>query len=389
MAPLFIRKLKRIAILGVTGSIGKSTIDVVERFSDRLQVVAVTAKSNVIDLAQIAKRLNVKLAIITDDEHYVTLKNELTGTGIKVEAGKEALLNCCSRDDVDVVLNSLVGASGVEPTLVALKHTKIVALANKESLVCAGHLMTQEATKRNVKIFPVDSEHSAIFQVLLGEESKNIQSFILTASGGPFRDTERTEFPTITPEQALKHPTWVMGKKVTIDSATLVNKGLELIEAKWLFDANPEQLSVVIHPQSIIHSMVLFQDGSIKAQLSTPDMRLPIQFALSYPDRWKFNCVSNDFLLNGHLTFQQLDHQKFPAPSIAIQALKSSNGMPAVFNAADEIAVPAFLSGKIKFHQITELIEKAMNSFDGYVCNTLEEFLDLDNRVRRKCLQWL
>lgn len=381
--------MKRIVLLGATGSIGTSTIDVVERHPERLRIQTVVANTNVEKLAIAAKRTNAKTAIIGDETKYLTLKKELSGLRINVAAGKTAILEACQDDECNIVLNALVGAAGVEPTLRAIQTGKKVALANKESLVCAGELITEAAKKFQTQIIPIDSEHSAIFQTIVGESLEAISKLILTASGGPFRELDESLFDQITPQDALKHPTWRMGKKVTIDSATLVNKGLELIEARWLFQVKPQQLQVVIHPQSIVHSMVLFRDRSIKAQLSSPDMRLPIQYALSYPERWDFDGIENDFLLDGKLTFHPVDTKKFPAIDLAMHTLKSSNGMSAVFNAADEIAVSAFLDEKIKFTDITKTIEKALAFFDGAEIRSLEDFKNLDYQVRRKCIEWL
>ncbi|MCX7834478.1 MAG: 1-deoxy-D-xylulose-5-phosphate reductoisomerase [bacterium] len=381
--------MKRIVLLGATGSIGQSTIDVVENHRQHLQISTVVAKTNVLKLAQIAIKTNATFAIIEDETKYQELKTLLNNSKIQTAAGKSAILEACQADHHEIVLNALVGAVGVEPTLTAIQSGKTVALANKESLVCAGKLIIDAVKKYQIPIIPVDSEHSAIFQVLQGESSESIKKIVLTASGGPFRELDYTKFDQITPEQALKHPTWKMGKKVTIDSSTLVNKGLEMIEAKWLFDTKPEQLQVVIHPQSIIHSMVIFKDSSVKAQLSTPDMRLPIQYALSYPERWDLEGIPNDFLSYGSLTFQDVDSKKFPAISLAFHTLQSSSGMGTVLNAADEIAVSAFLERKIKFTQITHFIEKALNYFNGAEINSIEDFFHLDDQVRRRCTEWL
>ena len=375
--------MKRIALLGATGSIGRSTVDVVERHSDKLAVTAVAGFSRAKELAETAIRVKAKIAVIESEHGFSELKSALSGCGIEVQCGKDAINDLCFRNDVDVVLNALVGAAGVRPTLTALKNSKPVALANKETLVCGGDFVMREAHRSGTPILPVDSEHSALFQVLLGEPRDRVRRLILTASGGPFRETPLAELKTITPEAALKHPTWVMGPKVTIDSSTLVNKGLELIEARWLFDANADKMDVVIHPQSIVHSMVEYVDGSIKAQMSNPDMRLPIQFALSYPDRWESEWVPNVLPEIKTLTFYEPDITKFPALKLAKQVLRGSNGMAAVFNAADEIAVPAFLQKKISYLAIPETIERALTHFDGTKVENIEELFVLDTEVRR------
>ncbi len=374
--------MKRIALLGATGSIGISTIDVVSRHPDLLCITAVIGYSRVQELASVAKQVGAKVAVIAQSSAYTDLCSALAGTGIEAQSGDAAIAEICSRDDVDIVLNALVGAAGVAPTLTALHHGKPVVLANKETLVCGGAFVTREAVKTNTAILPVDSEHSALFQALIGEPRARVKRLILTASGGPFRETPLEELRQITPEAALKHPTWKMGPKVTIDSSTLVNKGLELIEAKWLFQASSNELDVVVHPQSIVHSLVEYVDGSMKAQLSNPDMRIPIQFALSYPDRWEADYVPNDLPALRDLTFYAPDEARFPALRLAKQALDGSNGMAAVFNAADEIAVPEFLANRISYLGIPAVIEDAMTHFAGATAESLDELFDLDRNVR-------
>ncbi len=374
--------MKRIALLGATGSIGRSTVDVVERHREELCITVVAGYSRADELAKTAVRVGAKVVVIEQESVYTALKEALSHTKIEAQCGKLAIEELCGRDDVDIVLNALVGAAGVSPTLRAIRYQKPIALANKETLVCGGAFVMREAKASNTAILPVDSEHSAVFQALIGEPRARLKRLILTASGGPFRDTPFAELKTITPEAALKHPTWVMGPKVTIDSSTLVNKGLELIEARWLFDTNAEEMDVTIHPQSIIHSMVEFADGSIKAQMSNPDMRLPIQFALSYPDRWESNWVPNNLAKIGTLTFFEPDEKKFPALRLAKQVLRGSDGMAAVFNAADEIAVPAFLQKRISYLDIPAIIEAALTQFDGATANNVEELFALDNEVR-------
>ncbi|MDK9699891.1 MAG: 1-deoxy-D-xylulose-5-phosphate reductoisomerase [bacterium] len=374
--------VKRIALLGATGSIGKSTVDVVLRHRERLRITCVAGYRNAAELAATAKLCGATLAVIAQASAYRDLQRELSGSGIEARSGDDEVAALCSREDVDIVLNALVGAAGVKPTLTALDCRKPVALANKETLVCAGALVMARAKAQGTPILPVDSEHSALFQALVGETRSQVKRLLLTASGGPFRDLPLDDFAKITPESALQHPTWKMGPKVTIDSSTLVNKGLELIEAKWLFDAEPNELDVVIHPQSIVHSLVEYCDGSMKAQLSNPDMKLPIQYALSYPERWQSEWVPNDLSAIGTLTFQEVDREKFPAVGLALQAMAGSSGMAAVFNAADEVAVPAFLQREIGYRAIPRLIETALDEFDGATISNVAELFELDREVR-------
>ena len=353
--------IKELTILGSTGSIGSNTLKVIEANKNLLTVKYLTAGSNAEKLIEQALAVRPKAVAIADETHYKKVKGALSGKNIDVLAGRKGILNIAAREDTDLVLNSIVGAPGLEPTYKALLAGKNIALSNKESLVMAGEIIMDLAVKQGVKILPVDSEHSAIFQCLQGEDKKSLNKLLLTGSGGPFRTRDTGTFDRIKPADALRHPTWNMGQKITIDSSTMMNKGLEVIEAKWLFDVTPGQIEVVVHPQSIIHSMVEFVDGSIIAQMGLPDMKLPIQYAIFYPERKNVKWENTNFAKIGQMTFEAPDFQKFPCLQLAYDALQRGGTAPAVLNVANEEAVYAFLDGKIKYTEIAKLIEKALS----------------------------
>ena len=350
---------KQIALLGSTGSIGENSLDVIRQHPDRFRVRYLTAHRNVEKLAARAKELKPKGVVVTDPAQFKTAENRLRGV-CRVLTGMEGILEIVQDPEIDLVLNALVGDVGVLPTYRAIQAGKNVALANKETLVAAGQLIMKSAREKGVRIFPIDSEHSAIWQCLVGEERKNIRRIILTASGGPFRTRTADQLEHVTVEQALRHPNWKMGAKITIDSATLMNKGLEVIEAYWLYDVSPGQIEVVVHPQSIIHSMVEFVDGSVKAQLGVPDMRIPIQYALSYPERLPLTVETLSFDRIKSLSFEKPDCKKFPCLEIAFRALEQGGTAPAVMNAGNEVAVSRFLNGEIGFAAIPKLIERTL-----------------------------
>lgn len=364
--------MKRIALLGSTGSIGKSSLEVISRFPEHFQAQYLTANESLDLLVDQAKRFKPKGVVITNEKMESELRRRLKEEPIEVMSGKEALCEIVRRPDVDFVIGGMVGFSGLKPTIEALKAGKDVGLANKETLVVAGEIVTRLSKAFGGNLLPIDSEHSAIFQCLVGESIKRIGKIILTASGGPFRTLPKEEFAKITIERALAHPNWKMGRKITIDSATLMNKGLEVIEAKWFFSVEIQQIDVVVHPQSIIHSMVEFCDGSIKAQLGTPDMKIPIQYALTYPDRLEADYPRIDWKKLSKLDFETPDMTKFPALALAFESIKKGGSYPCVLNAANEIAVELFLEGKIPFLRIPELIEQALQE------HTINEELTLD-----------
>lgn len=366
---------KKLAILGSTGSIGCQTLEAVDQNPDLFGVEVLTANSNADLLIKQAIQYQPNAVVIADKNLYNHVSESLAKFPIKVFAGSESIEQIVSMDSVDMVIVALVGFSGLRPTLSAIDAGKEIGLANKETIVVAGEMVMKNALNKGIKIIPIDSEHSAIFQCLTGEQHSAIDKIILTASGGPFRKSSIEELQTVTPQQALNHPVWKMGGKVTIDSATLMNKGLEVIEAKWLFDVNPNQIEVVIHPQSIIHSMVQYVDGSVKAQLGLPDMRLPIQYALSYPFRLKNNFPKINFADHPNLTFEIPDYNKFKCLSLAFEALKMGGNTPCMLNAADEIAVEEFLKGKISFMKIPEIIEKTMQKCNFISNPALEDFI--------------
>jgi len=373
---------RRIAILGSTGSIGTQALDVIAAHPEVFEVEVLTAQNNADLLIEQAKKYKPNAVVISNDVHYTTLKEALQHEPIKVFAGENALASVVQMDTIDVVLTALVGYSGLRPTIKAIEAGKAIALANKETLVVAGALITQLAREKGVNIYPVDSEHSAIFQCLVGEFQNPIEKIILTASGGPFRGKKREELGRVTKAQALKHPNWTMGAKVTIDSASLMNKGLEVIEAKWLFGLRADQVEVVVHPQSIIHSLIQFEDSSIKAQLGLPDMRLPIQFALGFPQRLKSDFPRFDFGTYPALTFEKPDMETFRNLALAYEALNRGGNMPCVLNAANEIAVAAFLKDQIGFLQMSDVVEQSLARMDYVAEPGYEDYVQTDQRTR-------
>ena len=375
--------MRRLAILGSTGSIGTSTLDVVEAHRDRFQVTALAARANVDILERQVRRHTPRLVTVASEASARELRRRLGRTPTEVGWGLAGLLQAASDAGADLVVSAIVGGAGLLPTIAAVAAGKDVALANKESLVMAGELLTAEARAQGVRILPVDSEHSAIFQCLAGSEPAQVRRIILTASGGPFRMRPRATFASITPEEALRHPTWTMGKKITIDSATLMNKGLEVIEARWLFGLPVEQVEVIIHPQSIIHSLVEYVDGSLLAQLGVPDMRIPIQYALTFPERRRTPAPRLRLEDVSGLTFEAVDREKFPCLDLAYEAAAAGGSWPAVLNAANEVAVHQFLEHRIGFDEIPTLIRKALDAHPWRAIRTVEEVLDADREVRR------
>lgn len=373
--------MKKIAILGSTGSIGTQTLDVVREHSDELQVVALAAGSNKERLKEQIKEFHPKLVSLSDEKKAQELKEKLAGEQVEVVCGMEGLIEVAGADSADVVVTAVVGMMGILPTMEAIKKGKDIALANKETLVTAGHLIIPMAKEYGVSILPVDSEHSAIFQSLQGEPKAALDKILLTASGGPFRGKSAEFLETVTLEDALNHPNWSMGPKITIDSSTMVNKGLEVMEAKWLFGVDYSQIEVVIQPQSIIHSMVQYVDGAIIAQLGTPDMRVPIEYALFYPKRRSLSGDRLDFSKLSQITFEKPDYKVFRGLSLAIEAGKTGGTMPTVFNAANERAVAKFLKGEIKYTDIVRSIEKCMDAHKVSAHPDLEEILATEQWV--------
>ena len=378
-----------LAILGSTGSIGTQTLQVVEEHPECFEVYALTAKSRVDELIEQARKFNPEAVVIADETKYEQLKEALADLPIKVYAGYEAICEIVQSEPIDVVVTAMVGFSGLRPTIEAIKAGKAIALANKETMVVAGELITRLANEYKVPIMPVDSEHSAIFQCLAGEEHNRIEKLILTASGGPFRTFTAEQLEKVTKEQALKHPNWSMGAKITIDSATMMNKGFEVMEAKWLFGIEAKDIEVVVHPQSVIHSMVQFADGAVKAQLGTPDMRLPIMYALSYPTRLGSSFERLDFGKLGELTFEKPNLELFPNLRHAYDALAMGGNMPCVVNAANEVCVAAFLADRIKFTDMSRIIERAMQSADFTIKPTLDDYIATDAEVRKMADNWI
>lgn len=381
--------MKRLAILGSTGSIGTQTLEVMEAHPDLFCVEVLTANQNVGLLAEQAIRFKPNMVVIADESKYGSLKEALKAEDIKVYAGKEALAQVVAAGTVDVVVTATVGYSGLLPTVNAIQAGKIIALANKETLVVAGELINRLAIQYHAPILPVDSEHSAIFQCLVGEGNNPVEKIILTASGGPFRGKDYQYLQSVSPAAALKHPNWNMGAKVTIDSASLMNKGFEVIEAKWLFGVSPEQIEVVVHPQSIIHSMVEFADGSIKAQLGAPDMRLPIQYALTYPDRLQSDFGRISFGTCRSLTFEEPDRRTFRNLNLAYQAMLEGGNRPCMLNAANEVAVEAFLQEKISFTAMSDLIEMCMEKGNFIAQPSLEDYIFTDKEIRKEARERL
>jgi 1-deoxy-D-xylulose-5-phosphate reductoisomerase len=378
---------KRIAIFGSTGSIGKQALEVISAHPEKFEVEVLTAQNNAMELIQQAKKYNPNAVVIGNDEHYQIVKEALSGHDIKVYAGENALSSVAQMETIDIVLTALVGYSGLRPTMKAIEAGKTIALANKETLVVAGELVTSLAKKKGVNIYPIDSEHSAIFQCIVGEFHNKLEKIILTASGGPFRGRKRQELVSITKAQALKHPNWTMGAKITIDSATLMNKGLEVIEAKWLFGLKPQQVEVIVHPQSIIHSVVQFEDGSMKAQMGLPDMRIPIQFALTYPERLKSDFPRFDFLNYPALTFEKADTETFRNLALSFEALNRGGNSPCVLNAANEVAVAEFLKDNVGFLEMSEIVERCLEKTSYIQSPTYEDYVNTDKETRIRALE--
>ena len=373
---------KRIAILGSTGSIGRQALEVVHAHPESFDVEVLTAQNNASLLIEQARKFKPNAVVIVNEDHYEDVKQALKNEDIKVYAGENALSSVVQMDTVDMVLAAIVGYSGLKPTIKAIEAGKTLALANKETMVVAGDLITRIAKEKGVNILPVDSEHSAIFQCVVGEFHNRLEKVILTASGGPFRGKKKQELMNVTRAQAMKHPNWTMGAKVTIDSATLMNKGLEVIEAKWLFGLKPEQVEVIVHPQSIVHSFVQFEDGSIKAQLGLPDMRLPIQFALSYPLRLKSDFPRFEFEKYPSLTFEKPDTETFRNLALAFEALDRGGNMPCVLNAANEVAVTEFLKERVGFLEMSDIVEQCLMKSDYIREPRLEDYVETDKLTR-------
>ena len=373
---------KRIAILGSTGSIGTQTLEVISQNPDHFEVEVLTANNNIELLIEQAKRFQPNVIVITNNCHYELLKEALQAEPIKIYTGKEALEQVVQMESIDVVVTAMVGYAGLIPTCNAIKAGKHIALANKETMVVAGEIINQLAIEHKVNIYPVDSEHSAIFQCLVGEFNNEIEKIYLTASGGPFRGFSPEQLASVTKADALKHPNWKMGAKITIDSATMMNKGFEVIEAKWLFGLKVEQIDVIVHPQSIVHSIVQFRDGAMKAQMGLPDMRLPIQYALSFPERLASEFKRFSFLDYPKLTFEQPNTKNFRNLALAFEALHQGGNMPCILNAANEVVVQAFLSDRISFLQMPEIIEKAMNKAVFIKNPNLEDYIQTDKEIR-------
>lgn len=378
------RKRKGIALLGCTGSVGQNTLKVVEKYPERFRIVAMAGGWNVEKMAEQVLQFRPLLVSMADKESMEALRQRVKGKiHLEFSQGTEGLFAVATHPEADMVVSALVGAVGLVPTLAAIRAQKDIALANKEALVMAGRLVTKEARSKGVRILPVDSEHSAIFQALQGHRKEDVKRIILTASGGAFLNLPVERLEDVTPEEALTHPNWRMGQKVTVDSASLMNKALEVIEARWLFDIAPSRIHVQIHPQSIVHSMVEYVDGSVIAQLGVPDMQLPIAYALSYPERLKLGIPTLDLTKAGPLTFMEPDPKRFPALELAYQVLDAGGTMPAVLNGANEEAVHAFLRGEIRFTKIVELVRRVVESFPRKEADALEEVLEADKMARK------
>ena len=373
---------RKVSILGATGSVGCSTLDLIERSPDRFEVVALTAAVNVEALADAARRTGAKLAVIADDQWLSELEARLAGTGCRAAAGEAALVEAAS-GEADWVMAAIVGCAGLVPVMAAIEAGKTVALANKEALVTAGALMTEAAANAGATLLPVDSEHNAIFQCLAGSSKEDVSRLILTASGGPFREFSDEQMRSATPAQAVAHPNWSMGAKISVDSATLMNKGLELIEAHHLFGLPSERIDILIHPQSVIHSLVDFVDGSVLAQLGSPDMRIPIAYALAWPERIATPATRLDLAAIGSLTFEAPDPQRFPALRLAREALEAGGAAPTVLNAANEVAVESFLAGRIGFADIVPLVAEALDRSEAAPPRSIAEVIDIDRVARR------
>ena len=373
-----------VAILGSTGSIGTQTLDVIDRHSELFEVYALTAHSNIDLLVEQAKRYLPEVVAIADERHYKTLREALDGLPIKVFAGADSICQIAAMSPIDTVVTAMVGYSGLLPTVKAIEAGKKIALANKETLVVAGELVTDLTLRNRVDIVPIDSEHSAIFQCLVGENENSVEKLILTASGGAFRDTPKDDLRLAKAADALRHPTWKMGAKITIDSATMMNKGFEVIEARWLFDIPIDKIEVIIHPQSIVHSMVQFCDGSIKAQLGQPDMRHPIQYALTFPDRLNAQVERANLADIHQLTFEKPDYEKFRNLGLAYDALRRGGNIPCILNAANEVAVDAFLKGKIGFFAMSDIIEQTISETAFISSPTLDDYIATDREARAR-----
>ena len=379
--------MKKIAILGSTGSIGRQTLDVVREQKD-IEVAALCARNSVDLIESQIREFKPKTAVLWDEDAAADLRIRVRDLDVKVLSGMEGILEVASMEGYDYFVTAIMGMVGVRPTVAAIESGKKIALANKETLVTAGHIIMPLAAAKGVPILPVDSEHSAIFQSLVGEEGNRIAKIWLTASGGPFRGKKASDLENVTPESALHHPTWAMGPKITIDSSTLVNKGLEVIEAKWLFDVAPSQIQVLVHPQSVIHSMVEYEDGAIIAELGVPDMRLPIQYALYYPERRPMGGSKMDFYALGQMTFEKPDMETFPALQLAYDAIGKGGNLPTVFNAADELAVQAFLDRRIRYPEITEMIRYSMENCRFIDNPTIDEVFDTEKEVQELLASW-
>jgi 1-deoxy-D-xylulose-5-phosphate reductoisomerase len=374
---------RKISILGATGSIGKSTLDLIERHPERFEVAAVTAATNIEALVEVVRRTGARLAVVADESRYSELAKLLIGTNCRAAAGDEGLIEAATVD-AELVIAAIVGCAGLRPVMAAVEAGKTVALANKEALVTAGELMTDAAALSGSMLLPVDSEHNAIFQCLAGSRAEDVSKIILTASGGPFRTASAETIHAATPAQAVAHPNWSMGAKISVDSATLMNKGLELIEAHYLFGLPSKQLDVVIHPQSVVHSMVEFVDGSVLAQLGSPDMRIPIAYALAWPERMPTPAQRLDLARTGRLDFEAPDLQRFPALKLAREALETGGAAPVVLNAANEIAVAGFLAGEISFPEIVSLVQEALISSNYDAPNSIGDVLEIDRVTRER-----
>ncbi|MCF8303840.1 MAG: 1-deoxy-D-xylulose-5-phosphate reductoisomerase [Bacteroidales bacterium] len=373
---------RRIAILGSTGSIGTQALEVIREHPNKFEVEVLTAQANYKLLIEQAREFKPNAVVIGNDKHYSLVAEALEADMIKVYAGEQAISQIVEMDSIDMILVALVGFSGLKPTLNAIEAKKQLAIANKETFVVAGDMVTKKAREKAVNLYPVDSEHSAIFQCLAGESESTVEKIYLTASGGPFRGMNEEELRHVTKDQALKHPNWDMGCKITIDSASMMNKGFEVIEAKWLFNLRPEQIEVIIHPQSIIHSIVQFNDGSMKAQMSLPDMKMPIQYALAYPHRIKSRFQRFNFIDYPELTFEKPDSKNFRNLALAYKALEKGGNLPCVLNAANEIMVKAFLRGKVGFLQMSDIIEQCMAEIDFIRGPSLDDYMETDRVTR-------
>lgn len=378
-----------IAILGSTGSIGKSALEVVRKNQDKLRVISLTAGKNWQLLAQQALEFKPKFVALAAKEHENDLRAALKNTGISIGVGENALIEAVSLIEVDTVLAAIVGFAGLKPTMEAIKLGRKICLANKETLVVAGNLFVEAVKKHNVDLLPVDSEHSAIFQCLGGLNNELMKRIIITASGGPFREFSAEKLKDVTVEMALKHPNWNMGGKITIDSSTLMNKGLEIIEAHWLFGASYDQIDVVVHPQSLVHSLVEFSDGSVIAQLGWPDMKLPIQLAFSYPARWNPPIERLDLVKAGNMSFYEPRYDDFPCIKLAMEAGRNGGIMPCVMNAANEVAVYAFMNKKVGFMDIPEIIKKTMDGFENSAAKSIDQLIEVDMAARDKAKSFI